>query len=117
VVDDAAMRRLHQRYLGARRTTDVLAFDLAGPGPAAPLGEVIVSADQAARQAARLRIPLGLELDLLLVHGILHLVGYDDHDPREARLMHARAREILSGPAAAGRRSPDRLWTGLLDGR
>jgi ssRNA-specific RNase YbeY (16S rRNA maturation enzyme) len=52
-------------------------------------------------------------MDLLLTHGLLHLVGYDDRDPVEAALMHGREREIL------GRRRvppPARLWKGLLHG-
>jgi probable rRNA maturation factor len=113
LVDDREISRLNRRYRGARRATDVLAFNLASPGPSRLLGEVVISAETAARQAARLRIPVALELDLLLVHGLLHLVGYDDHAPAKARLMHEREREILTG----GRRRPlpDRLWTGLLD--
>ena len=48
-----------------------------------------------------------LELDLLVTHGTLHLVGYDDRDPVEADLMHRRERDLL--PTA-----PARLWKGLL---
>src|SRR5207302_2006012 len=55
--------------------------------------------------------PLATELDLLVTHGVLHAIGYDDRDPVEAGLMHAREREILS---AGGRRPPARLWRGLL---
>src|SRR5262245_7389581 len=117
VVSDSEMRRLHARYLRRRHSTDVLAFDLQGPSPRAPLlGEIIISADTARRQARQVGVPTALELDLLLVHGMLHLTGYDDHGPRRARRMHQRARELLS----AGRRRPlpARLWTGLLpDGR
>jgi probable rRNA maturation factor len=75
---------------------------------------VIVSAETAARQARRLGVPLAAELDLLVVHGLLHLAGYDDHDPRRARRMHERAREILSGRSP--RSIPARLWAGLLEG-
>src|SRR6266516_5938557 len=93
VVDDAAIRRLNARWMGTRRSTDVLAFDLDVPGPSRLLGEVIVSADTARRQARQAGVPVALELDLLVVHGLLHLAGWDDHEPREARLMHERARE------------------------
>jgi probable rRNA maturation factor len=74
---------------------------------------VIVSAETAARQARRLRVSLATELDLLVVHGVLHLAGYDDHDPRRARRMHERARKILSGRSP--RAVPARLWAGLLE--
>ena len=111
VVDDRRIRALNARYLGHRRATDVLAFDLAGPGRL--WGEVIVSAETAARQARQVGVPLAVELDLLVVHGLLHLAGYDDHEPRHARRMHRRARQILAG---RGRRTvPPRLWAGLLE--
>ena len=113
VVDDRRIRALNARYLGARRATDVLAFDLAGPGPARLWGEIIVSAETAARQARRLRVPLASELDLLVVHGLLHLAGYDDDHPRQARRMHERARAILA--ARSPRSVPARLWAGLLE--
>jgi probable rRNA maturation factor len=107
VVDDAEIRRLNARFRGVRRRTDVLAFPLDPP----ILGEVVISAETARRQAARLRVPLALELELLVTHGVLHLVGYDDREPLEARLMHEREREILT---SAARAVPDRLWRGLL---
>ena len=108
VVDDAEIRRLNARYRGIGRRTDVLAFPLEAPdAPGQLVGQIVVSADTARRQARRLHVPLALELDLLVTHGTLHLVGYDDRDPLEADLMHHRERDIL-------RDAPDRLWTGLL---
>ena len=114
VVGDPAIRRLNARYLRRRTTTDVLAFDLEAPGPSRLMGEVIVCADTARRQARRVGVSVALELDLLVIHGLLHLAGWDDHEPREARLMHEREREIL---AETGRRAPSRLWNGLLEPR
>jgi rRNA maturation RNase YbeY len=117
LVDDPTIRRLNARYLGARRATDVLAFDLRGPGPSPLWGELVVSVDTALRQARRLRVPVALEVDLLVIHGLLHLAGYDDGDPRKARRMHEREREILSAGPRGGRREsgpPERLWTGLI---
>jgi probable rRNA maturation factor len=112
VVDDAEIRRLNARHRGVARPTDVLAFPLETPDGAVPLvGQIVISAETAARQARRLDVPLATELDLLVTHGVLHLVGYDDRDPVEAVLMHRREREILS----AARRLPIRLWRGLLD--
>jgi probable rRNA maturation factor len=112
LVDDAAMRRLHGRYLGERTPTDVMAFPLNGPGPVPLLGEVVVSAQTAARHARRLGVPVALEVDLLVVHGLLHLLGYDDGEADAARRMHERARELLS--AGRSRPLPSRLWTDLL---
>jgi probable rRNA maturation factor len=112
LVDDAAIRRLNACYHHTDSRTDVLAFDLETPGPSALLGEVAISAETAARQAAAVRVPVALEIDLLAIHGLLHLVGYEDGESAEARLMHERAREILvrcgAGPV------PMRLWSGLL---
>jgi probable rRNA maturation factor len=114
VVDDVEIRRLNAGYRGVRRRTDVLAFPLeAVPSPAPLLGQIVISADTARRQARRLGVPLGVELALLVTHGTLHLVGYDDRDPVEAQLMHERERGILTG---AGTAPPPRLWAGLLAG-
>lgn len=108
IVDDAEIRRLNARHRGIARPTDVLAFPLEMPGtPGQLVGQIVVGADAARRQARRLGVSVALELDLLVTHGTLHLVGYDDRDPVEADLMHRREREIL--PAA-----PARLWRGLL---
>jgi probable rRNA maturation factor len=107
VVDDAEIRRLNATHRGIVRRTDVLAFSLEAPDASLLVGQLVISADAAARQARRLRVPLGLELDLLATHGTLHLVGYDDRDPVEADLMHRREREILGD-------TPARLWRRLL---
>ena len=109
-VCDARIRRLNARFRGVKRRTDVLAFPLEGPGPASLLGEVIISVETCRRQARRLKVPVSNELDLLVVHGLLHLAGYDDRDPLEARLMHTREREILRRLSG---RLPRRLWTGF----
>jgi probable rRNA maturation factor len=108
VVDDAQMRALNADWRGIRRRTDVLAFPLEAPGePSRLVGQIVISAEAAARQARRLGVSLAVELDLLATHGTLHLVGWDDRDPVEADLMHRRERQIL-------RDAPDRLWKGLL---
>lgn len=108
VVDDAEIRRLNARHRGIARRTDVLAFPLETPdAPDQLVGQIVVSADAARRQARRLGVPLAWELELLVTHGTLHLVGYDDRDPVEADLMHRRERDIL-------RNAPARLWRGLL---
>ena len=112
VVDDAGMRRLNRTWRGVGRRTDVLAFPLETPEAGGHLvGQVVVSAETGARQARQIGVALRMELDLLVTHGVLHLVGYDDRDPVEARLMHERERDILS---AAHRRVPAGLWKGLL---
>jgi probable rRNA maturation factor len=93
LVDDRTIRRLNARYRGVRRRTDVLAFPLAGPAPV--FGEAIISVETARRQARALGHSLREELDLLCCHACLHLAGYDDRQPLEARLMHGREMDLL----------------------
>ena len=108
VVDDVEIRRLNAVWRGVRRRTDVLAFPMETLGGRGHVGQIVISMDTADRQARRVGVPLGEELELLVTHGVLHLVGYDDRDPVEGRLMHERERAIL------GPRASRRLWTGLL---
>ncbi len=111
LVDDDGIRRLNRAWRGVSRRTDVLAFPLEMPELGGLVGQVVISAETAARQARRLGVPFVRELELLVTHGVLHLVGYDDRDPVEARIMHERERALLS---AGRRRVPARLWEGLL---
>ena len=96
LVSDAVMRQLNRDWRGVDRPTDVLAFAQAeGPDGAPPglLGDVVISIDTARRQAAGSAAPLGAELDRLLVHGVLHLLGYDhERSPAEAQRMRRRER-------------------------
>ena len=71
---DARMRRLNRDFRRQDRTTDVLAFPAAG---GALLGDIVVSVPYAARQARKRGEPRAREIERLLVHGYLHLLGYD----------------------------------------
>jgi rRNA maturation RNase YbeY len=107
LVDDAEMRRLNATYRGKDRTTDVLAFSqregLTGSGGPSLLGDVVISVPVAALQARERGTELERELAELLVHGILHLLGYDhERSPAEARRMFARARELIAGLEESG---------------
>lgn len=86
VVDDAAMHQLNRRYLDHDYPTDVLSFVLEQEGERLE-GEIIVSADYAAREAPRYGWTLREELALYVVHGALHLVGYDDTTPEAKAVM------------------------------
>ena len=98
LVSDGEMRRLNRRWRGRDRPTDVLAFAQAeGPGgaPDGMLGDVVISVDTARRQAAERGETLGREAERLLVHGVLHLLGYDhERSPAEARRMQRRERAL-----------------------
>jgi len=94
------MRTLNRRYRRKDRTTDVLSFpfregafpDMAGTA----LGDIVISMPTAERQAKISGEPLRRELDRLLVHGLLHLLGYDhEQGEAKARRMRQREREIL----------------------
>jgi probable rRNA maturation factor len=99
VVGARAMRRLHADYMNIDAPTDVLTFDL-GTDPAAGEleGEIVVCSDVARKEAAShgggMRAARA-ELALYVVHGVLHLAGYDDHDPAEYERMHAREDALL----------------------
>lgn len=99
IVDDARSRRLNARYRGIERPTDVLAFAMR-EGPfanlqAQVLGDVVISAETALRQARARRHSLAEELTRLLIHGTLHLLGYDHEvSAADARLMRAKEREL-----------------------
>ena len=94
VVDNARMHELNRRHLDHDFPTDVLSFLLGFDGQRLD-GEIIVSADYAADEAARYGWPAGDELLLYAVHGALHLVGYDDTTSQAAAQMRQREREIL----------------------
>ena len=97
-VGDQRMRGLNCRYRGKDRTTDVLAFAMRGAPHSSShlLGDVVIAVPTAARQAKQGQRSLDEELRVLLVHGILHLCGYDhERSEKEARRMHRRERMIL----------------------
>jgi len=94
--DDATLRRLNRQYRRLDRTTDVLSFNIPGlPALTHAAGELYISVPQARRQARRYRQSLAAELERLVVHGVLHLLGHDHKKPREAtRMRRAEARYI-----------------------
>lgn len=86
VVDDATMHELNRRYLDHDYPTDVLSFVLEQADRMLE-GEIIVSADYAAREAPKYGWTLREELVLYVIHGALHLVGYDDTTPEAKAAM------------------------------
>ena len=97
-VGDQRMRTLNRQYRGKDRTTDVLAFAMreAPHSSSAVLGDVVIAVPTAVRQAKEGHRSLDEELTVLLVHGILHLCGYDhERSEKEARRMQRRERMIL----------------------
>lgn len=104
LLDDRGIARLHERWLGITGPTDVITFDLAAvPGQGGLHGDIAVSAETARRTARALGWQPRHELAYYVVHGILHLSGYDDHDPKDRRAMRARERVLMR---AAGLPAP-----------
>jgi len=107
IVDDDGIQAINRDYLGRDRPTNVISFAMregedAGLHPEL-LGDVIVSADTAARDAAEADLSFESELCFLLLHGILHLLGYDHENGNEADAlrMEARERELFALVRAA----------------
>ena len=104
VVGAAKMAALNRRYLRRAGPTDVLSFDLSRDEDAALSAEIVVCGDLAVREAAKRRWGRQRELMLYVVHGLLHLLGYDDDTAASAERMHAREEELLEAFAARSRR-------------
>ena len=101
LVGDAEMRRLNCRWRGKDRTTDVLAFEEGGPWPTGKgttpfLGDIIISVPQVRRQAKADKKPFRKEFALMLVHGTLHLLGYDHMVKKDESKMFPLQERILS---------------------
>lgn len=109
--DDTLLRALNGKFRGKYKPTDVLAFPqiedprgrrgAAQPRPACPagtsLGDIVISMDMARRQARRLGVARAARMRTLMVHGFLHLLGYDhERSLAEARRMFARERELAA---------------------
>ena len=113
ITSQERVRQLNRDYLGEDEPTDVLAFSML-PEPAAEgklgadlapfvvppdgvlhLGEVIISYPQAIIQAEEHRHSVKKEIAILIIHGVLHLLGYDHTEPEQERQMRAREAEIL----------------------
>ncbi len=100
LVDEPTIAQLNQQHLGHEGPTDVLAFPIDEPGESPPvgpaiLGDVVVCPAVAQRQARERGGGEHEELQLLTVHGLLHLLGMDHADPEEEREMFALTDELL----------------------
>ena len=94
-VDSAHIHRLNKQFLGHDEPTDVITFPYTDPGAKKLEGEVVIGYEVARENAADRGHELGLELLLYVVHGCLHLCGYDDTTDKAAARMRAKEREYL----------------------
>jgi len=90
-IDDGYMRELNLKYRDNNRTTDVLSF----PQEGELLGDILISVDKATAQSEELGHTFEQEVRRLVVHGILHLLGYDHKKLQEAQLMEEKEKEVL----------------------
>ena len=100
IVDDPAISELNKTYLGRSGPTNVIAFPMRegafGQVNRHLLGDVVISLDTAAREAQDACISVQSRFDQLLVHGILHLFGFDhDRGPEEAQIMMGKEEQLL----------------------
>jgi probable rRNA maturation factor len=102
IVDDAMIREMNRDYRGKDRPTDVLSFSLVeGEGMPSlpgivPLGDIVISYETCIRQAAEIGHGVDDEFERLLVHGLLHLFGYDHEiSERDEAIMREREDELL----------------------
>lgn len=92
ITDDRTIRRINKKFLDHDWATDVISFGFKEPGF---LGDVVVSRETARRLAGELKIPFIQELSRYLVHGTLHLLGYDDKTVSARKKMFHRQEAIL----------------------
>ncbi len=99
-MDDRYIKSLNKRYRKRSAYTDVLAFSMMeGPVPETEcehLGDIFISVDTARRQAGQFNSTVSTELKLYLIHGVLHLLGYDDETRTGLRRMSRRQEELLN---------------------
>ena len=95
-VDNPTIHRLNKQYLDHDEPTDVLSFPLSDPSAKKLAGELILGVEVAREQAVQRGHDAQAELALYVIHGLLHLCGYDDKSPAAAHQMRARERHYLS---------------------
>lgn len=109
LVDDAEIQALNAQWRDEDKATDVLSFpvDDEGPeGPPVPLGDIVISVDTCARQAADHGWGVAQEITFLLVHSVCHLMGHDHGEPTQAAEMRAEEDRLLAIVAPDQARPP-----------
>lgn len=94
--DDKNMRELNRSYRNIDKTTDVLSFPQGFDADNHVLGDILISLDSALRQAETYKVDAEDEIERLLVHGILHLLGYDHMEKRERKIMREKENILIN---------------------
>jgi probable rRNA maturation factor len=105
LTDDAQLHQLNRDYLGVDAPTDVLSFPASEIDPetgVSYLGDVLVSIPRAEAQAQSAGHPLEAEVQLLVVHGVLHLLGHDHAEPEDKARMWSAQTQVLERLGLAG---------------
>ena len=104
-VSDRKIAQLNRKYLGENRSTDVISFDISADLPRSRgrgrrrkgiLADIFISADTAVTNARIFKTSVDYEFCLYVVHGILHLFGFDDATPRQSAVIRKKEKQILS---------------------
>lgn len=99
LLTDPQIKKINARFLNHHYSTDVISFEYPREArkadPSLPVGDIYISRNFAARQARRGKYETDQEIALYIVHGLLHLVGYDDHKPADRKRMFARQAQLL----------------------
>ena len=95
VVGDDTIRKLNEQFLNKLQKTDVISFDLSDDADEARCFELVVNADEAARQSKAQKHSLQAELALYITHGLLHNLGFDDDTAEDSDEMHRTEDDIL----------------------
>ena len=100
VTDDTHIAELNDRFLNRKGPTNVLAFPIREDDPAVPetsmLGDIVISLDAAIRDAIKAGVSLTKMIDRLLIHGLLHILGYTHESPEEAERMEEETQRLLN---------------------
>jgi probable rRNA maturation factor len=94
-VDNSTIHRLNKQFLDHDEPTDVITFPLSGPGAKSLEGELVIGVEIGIEQAAERGHDVLIELTLYVIHGLLHLCGYDDHSERDRAAMREREQHHL----------------------
>ncbi len=95
LVDDERIREMHRDFMGVDTATDVITFPAAGPDEPPIGGDIAISVDRARAQAPDFGLSPADETTFLLIHGLLHLCGWDDATPDDRQRMLDRGRALL----------------------
>lgn len=95
IVNDEVIQKVNKEFLNESHKTDVISFDLSDETDAEVHFELIVNADEAARQAQTRNHSIEAEIALYITHGLLHNLGFDDGQDDQSRTMHQMEDEIL----------------------